>query len=238
MEARPDNRLDALQARLGHRFADAALLQRALTHRSFGADHNERLEFLGDAVLNLAVSSLLYERFSGSDEGDLTRVRAHLVREDSLHRAALGLGLPDVLRLSDGEARGGGAQRPSILADAVEAVIGAVYLDGGFEPATLLVRQFFGELIVSSEADSWAKDAKTELQEWLQARKLPVPAYRIVNTRGQAHAQTFDVECAVAMLGLTELGEGRSRRIAEQEAARRMLGKLKASDKPGGPLRA
>ena len=241
-DARTDQRLDprvtALQTRLGHRFADPQLLQRALTHRSVGADHNERLEFLGDAVLNLAVSSLLYERFSDSDEGDLTRVRAHLVREDSLHRAGLGLGLPEVLRLSEGEARGGGALRPSILADAVEALIGATYLDGGFDAASGLVRQLFGELIDSTEADSWSKDAKTELQEWLQARKLPVPAYRIAATRGQAHAQTFEVECAVATLGLTELGEGRSRRSAEQEAARRMLGKLKASDKPGSPLRA
>ncbi len=241
-DARTDQRLDtrvtALQTRLGHRFADPRLLQRALTHRSFGADHNERLEFLGDAVLNLAVSSLLYDRFSGADEGDLTRVRAHLVREDSLHRAGLGLGLPEVLRLSDGEARGGGALRPSILADAVEALIGATYLDGGFDAASGLVRQLFGELIDSTEADSWSKDAKTELQEWLQARKLSVPVYRIAATRGQAHAQTFEVECAVAQLGLTELGEGRSRRSAEQEAARRMLGKLKASDRPGGPLRA
>lgn len=231
-------RLDTLQSRLGHRFADARLLTRALTHRSFGADHNERLEFLGDAVLNLAVSTLLYERFSGSDEGDLTRVRAHLVREDSLHRVALGLGLPEVLRLSDGEARGGGAQRPSILADAVEALIGATYLDGGFDSAQALVRQLFGELIASTEADSWSKDAKTELQEWLQARRLSVPAYRIVATRGQAHAQTFEVECAVAALGLAEQGEGRSRRTAEQEAARRMLARLRASDKPGGPLRS
>lgn len=231
-------RLDALQARLGHRFTDPALLLRALTHRSHGADHNERLEFLGDAVLNMAVSGLLYERFSGSDEGDLTRVRAHLVREDSLHRAALGLGLPEVLRLSDGEARGGGAQRASILADAMEAVIGAIYLDGGLAPATRLVRQLFGELIAASEADAWSKDAKTELQEWLQARRLPVPAYRIVATRGQAHAQTFDVECAVPPLGLAEQGEGKSRRAAEQEAARRMLARLKASDRPDGPLRA
>jgi ribonuclease-3 len=237
MDHRPDSRLDGLQARLGHRFADGGLLQRALTHRSFGADHNERLEFLGDAVLNMAVSAMLYERFSGSDEGDLTRVRAHLVREDSLHRAALVLGLPEALRLSEGEARGGGAQRASILADAVEALIGAIYLDGGLEPASRLVRQLFGELIAGTEAESWSKDAKTELQEWLQARKLPVPAYRIVATRGQAHAQTFDVECAVATLGLAEQGEGRSRRVAEQEAARRMLGRLKASDKPGGPLR-
>ncbi|OGA98764.1 MAG: ribonuclease III [Burkholderiales bacterium RIFCSPHIGHO2_12_FULL_69_20] len=238
MDPRPDSRLEALQARLGHRFTDAALLQRAITHRSFGADHNERLEFLGDAVLNLAVSSLLYERFAVSDEGDLTRVRAHLVREDSLHRAALVLGLPEVLRLSEGEARGGGAQRPSILADAVEALIGAIFIDAGLPPATQLVRQLFGELITSTETDSWSKDAKTELQEWLQARKLPVPSYRIVATRGQAHAQTFDVECAVPALGLAEQGEGRSRRTAEQEAARRMLGRLKASDKPGSALRS
>ena len=232
-----DARLDALQARLGHRFADAGLLQRALTHRSFGADHNERLEFLGDAVLSMAVSSLLYERFAGSDEGDLTRVRAHLVREDSLHRAALGLGLPEVLRLSEGEARGGGAQRPSILADAVEALIGATFLDGGVAAAEHLVRRLFGELIDSSEAESWRKDAKTELQEWLQGRKLPVPSYRIVTTRGQAHAQTFDVECAVPALALAEMGEGRSRRAAEQEAARVMLARLLANDPPGGPLR-
>ena len=233
----PDARLDALQARLGHRFADAGLLQRALTHRSFGADHNERLEFLGDAVLSMAVSSLLYERFAGSDEGDLTRVRAHLVREDSLHRAALGLGLPEVLHLSEGEARGGGALRASILADAVEALIGATFIDGGVAAAERLVRRLFGELIDSSEAESWRKDAKTELQEWLQARKLPVPAYRIVATRGQAHAQTFDVECAVPALALAELGEGRSRRTAEQEAARAMLARLLANDPPGGPLR-
>jgi ribonuclease-3 len=228
----------ALQRRLGHAFSDIGLLERALTHRSFGAVHNERLEFLGDAVLNAAVSGLLYERFSGSDEGDLTRVRAHLVREDSLHRVALALGLPEVLKLSEGEARGGGAQRPSILADAVEALIGATYVDGGFEPASALVRQLFGELIAGSETENWSKDAKTELQEWLQGRKLPVPAYRIVATRGQAHAQTFDVECAVPALGLAEQGEGRSRRVAEQEAARRMLARLKASDRPGGPLRA
>ena len=233
-----DARHEALQQRLGHRFTNPGLLTRALTHRSFGAEHNERLEFLGDAVLNLGVSGLLFERFSGSDEGDLTRVRAHLVREDSLHRAALALGLPEVMRLSEGEARGGGAQRASILADAMEAIIGAVFLDGGFDRASDLVRRLFGDVIAGTEADSWSKDAKTELQEWLQARKLPVPTYRIVATRGQAHAQTFDVECGVPALGLTEPGTGKSRRTAEQEAARRMLEALKASDKPGGPLRS
>lgn len=214
------------------------LLARAVTHRSFGSDHNERLEFLGDAVLSLAVSGLLFERFAGSDEGDLTRVRAHLVREDSLHRVALVIGLPDVLRLSEGEARGGGAQRPSILADALEAIIGAVFLDGGFDAARALVQVLFGEVIATTDLESWAKDAKTELQEWLQARRLPVPAYSILATRGQAHAQTFEVECAVPALGLAEKGEGRSRRVAEQEAARRMLVGLKASDRPGSALRS
>jgi ribonuclease-3 len=230
--------LIALQYRLGHRFADAALLQRALTHRSAGAEHNERLEFLGDAVLQTAISTLLYARFGDSDEGDLTRVRAHLVREDSLARVALALGLPEVLRVSEGEARGGGARRPSILADALEAVIGATFLDAGYGAAQALVERLFGEVIAGTEVDSWSKDAKTELQEWLQARKLSVPAYRIVATRGQSHAQTFDVECAVPALGLAEHGEGKSRRAAEQDAARRMLISLKASDKPGGPLRS
>ncbi len=238
MDPRPDPVLQALQQRLGYRFGRPELLRRALTHRSWGTEHNERLEFLGDAVLSLAVSGLLFERLPDSDEGDLTRVRAHLVREDSLHRAALALGLPENLRLSEGEARGGGAQRPSILADAVEAIIGAVFLDGGYEPAHALVQRLFGEVIQATEAEHWSKDAKTELQEWLQARRVAVPAYRIAATRGQAHAQTFEVECAVPALGLAERGEGRSRRGAEQEAARRMLDVLKASDRPGGPLRS
>ncbi len=233
-----ENRLDALQRRIGYRFTDAQLLSRALTHRSFGADHNERLEFLGDAVLSLAISGLLFERFAGSDEGDLTRVRAHLVREDSLHRVAVQLGLPEVLNLGEGEARGGGAQRASILADALEAVLGATFLDGGFDAASELVKGLFGEVIQTTDVASWSKDAKTELQEWLQARRLPVPTYRISATRGQAHAQTFEVECVVPALNLTESGEGRSRRVAEQEAARRMLDALKASDRPGSPLQS
>jgi ribonuclease III len=233
-----DSLLEALQRRLGHRFADLQLLKRALTHRSFGVDHNERLEFLGDAVLSLAISSLLFDHFNGSDEGDLTRVRAHLVREETLHRVALQLGLPELLYLSDGEARGGGAQRASILADALEAILGAAFLDGGFDAARVVVSRLFGEVISTTDKASWSKDPKTELQEWLQARHLAVPSYRIVNTRGQPHAQTFEVECAVPALDLAELGEGRSRRIAEQEAARRMLVSLSASDKPGGPLRS
>ena len=233
-----DPSVAALQQRLGLAFAQPELLERALTHRSAGAQHNERLEFLGDAVLQTSISALLYERFAGSDEGDLTRVRAHLVREDSLARVALAIGLPEVLRLSEGEWRGGGAQRPSILADALEAVLGAVYMDRGYEAALEVVRRLFGEVIQATETDSWSKDAKTELQEWLQARRLPVPGYRISATRGEKHAQTFEVECTVPALGLAEQGEGRSRRAAEQEAARRMLATLKASDRPGGPLRS
>ena len=225
--------LEALQQRLGHRFQRPELLARALTHRSFGADHNERLEFLGDAVLSLAVSSLLYERYAGSDEGDLTRIRAHLVREDSLHKLGLTMGLPDVLRLSDGEARGGGAQRPSILADAVEAVLGAAFVDGGYEAAVGIVQRLLGETIASvGGSGDWAKDPKTALQEWLQGRRLAVPTYRIVATLGQAHAQTFEVECAVPALDAAELGQGRSRRAAEQEAARRLLHRLTEQGRP------
>ncbi len=219
-----------VEQRLGYEFGQRALFDRALTHRSFGADHNERLEFLGDAVLNLAVSRLLFDRFSGSDEGDLTRVRAHLVREDSLHRVALALGLPDALRLSEGEARGGGATRPSILADAVEALIGAVSIDGGFEAAQALVTRLFGETITSTTTDNWRKDAKTELQEWLQARHVPVPSYRIAATRGQAHAQTFEVECEVPSLDWRATGAGRSRRQAEQASAQQLLDRIKAGD--------
>lgn len=222
-----DERLDELQQRIGHRFRQADLLPRALTHRSFGADHNERLEFLGDAVLSLAVSSLLFDRFAGSDEGDLTRVRAHLVREESLHRVALQVGLPEVLRLSEGEARGGGAQRASILADALEAVIGAVHLDGGFDAAEQLVTRLFAPLLLEdASAARWAKDAKTALQEWLQGRRHPVPNYRIVAARGQAHAQTFEVECAVASLAVSAVGLGSSRRAAEQQAAAALLARL------------
>jgi ribonuclease III len=230
--------LSGLQQRLGYTFVQPELLCRALTHRSFSADHNERLEFLGDAVLCLAISGLLFERFGVSDEGDLTRVRAHLVREESLHRVALWIGLPQGLRLSDGEARGGGAQRPSILADAVEAILGATFVDGGFDAARSVVQHLFGEVIATTDLEGWAKDPKTELQEWLQARRLSVPNYCIVHTRGQAHAQVFEVECAVQALSVVQRGQGRSRRIAEQEAAHRMLSVLKDSDQPGSALRS
>jgi ribonuclease-3 len=219
----------ALERRLGYGFQDPKLLARALTHRSFGADHNERLEFLGDAVLGLAMSGLLYERFSGSDEGDLSRVRATLVRQDSLHRIALSLDLPANVRLGEGEAKSGGASRPSILADALEAIFGAVYLDGGFEPAKDLIHRLFAPMVTQPELRTAAKDPKTELQEWLQARKLATPTYTIVETRGQAHQQQFVVSCSVPALGVAGHGEGNSRRAAEQVAAQAVLTTLKAS---------
>jgi ribonuclease-3 len=224
--------LAGLQDRLGHRFRDAALLDRALTHRSHGLQHNERLEFLGDAVLTAAVSGLLYAQRAQSDEGALTRVRAHLVREAMLHRLALELDLPTLLRLSEGEARSGGAQRASILADALEALIGAVYLDGGFEAAQAMVTRLFEPLLDATAAESATRDPKTELQEWLQARRQPVPAYAIEATRGRPHEQTFVVTCRMPALGVEVRGEGRSRRAAEQEAARAALATLKSKDTP------
>lgn len=220
--------LQALQQRLGHVFSDARLLARAVTHKSFGADHYERLEFLGDAVLNLGVSALLYKQFDRGDEGELTRVRAHLVRQDMLHKLAQQLGLPDVMRLSEGEAKGGGAQRPSILADALEAIIGAVYLDAGADAARDLVLRLFEPLVAESTTEGWSKDGKTALQEWLQARKMPVPTYNIVETRGKAHEQTFVVACELPMLNMVVSGEGLSRRAAEQAAAQAALSRLQA----------
>lgn len=220
--------LQALQARLGHVFADPALLRRALTHKSFGAEHYERLEFLGDAVLSMGVSGLLYRRFDRSDEGELTRVRAHLVRQDMLHKLALQLGLPAVMRLSEGEAKGGGAQRASILADALEAIIGGVYLDAGFDAARDLVLRLFEPLVAQTTLDGWSKDPKTALQEWLQGRKMPVPTYRIESTRGKAHEQVFVIACEMPDLNLTVTGEGLSRRAAEQVAAEAALARLKA----------
>jgi ribonuclease III len=227
--------LMALQVRLGHRFADERLLQRAVTHKSFGADHYERLEFLGDAVLNLGVSELLYKRFERSDEGDLTRVRAHLVRQDTLHKVALQLDLPGVMRLSEGEAKGGGAQRPSILADALEALLGAIYLDAGTDVARQAVMRLFEPLLGETTLDGWGKDAKTALQEWLQARKLAVPTYRIAETRGKAHEQVFVVVCELPELCLQISGEGLSRRAAEQVAAQALLTQLQAMPKQDLP---
>lgn len=220
--------LAALQDRLRHRFQDPRLLARALTHRSFSAEHNERLEFLGDSVLNLAVAALLFQRLQDLPEGDLSRVRANLVKQETLHQLAVGLGLPGLIRLGEGEARSGGHKRPSILADALEAVIGAVYLDAGYAPAEALVHRLFSQVEIKPEMSAAAKDPKTELQELLQGRKMKLPVYRVVGTLGAAHKQTFDVECEVAELGLSERGIGASRRAGEQAAAAAMLLVLKA----------
>lgn len=212
-----------LQKRLQHDFSNPKLLALALTHRSFSSDHNERIEFLGDSVLNLAVAGLLYEQLSELPEGDLSRVRANLVKQDTLHKLAVELGLPGMMRLGEGEAKSGGHKRPSILADALEAVIGAVYLDAGYDTADKLVRRLFSGVQVNPQMQAIGKDPKTELQEWLQGRKMKLPLYRVVGTMGAAHKQTFDVECEIAEFGHAERGIGESRRAGEQAAAAAML---------------
>ncbi|MES2954366.1 MAG: ribonuclease III [Pseudomonadota bacterium] len=222
--------LQSLQKRLEHEFSNPRLLQQALTHRSFSADHNERVEFLGDSVLNLAVAGLLYERLSELPEGDLSRVRANLVKQDTLHQLAVQLGLPALLRLGEGEAKSGGHKRPSILADALEAVIGAVYLDAGFAKADELVRRLFSAVEIKPTMQAIGKDPKTELQEWLQGRKMNLPIYRVVGTLGAAHKQTFDVECEISEYGRAERGIGGSRRAGEQAAAAAMLAYVKTLD--------
>jgi len=224
--------LAALQQRLQHTFSDLSLLTRATTHRSFSADHNERLEFLGDSVLGVCVADLLYQRLSALPEGDLSRVRAGLVRQEALHPLAVSLGLPEVIRLGEGELRSGGRTRPSILADALEAVIGAVYLDGGFVAAQALVNRLYATLEINPAMAAMGKDPKTELQEWLQARRLKVPGYKVVATLGAAHKQTFEVECDITELNLTARGKGVSRRAGEQAAATSMLQTLKLKGLP------
>ncbi len=222
--------LQSLQKRLQHDFSNPRLLVQALTHRSFSSDHNERLEFLGDSVLNLAVAALLYEALSELPEGDLSRVRANLVKQDTLHKVAVELGLPDLLRLGEGEAKSGGQKRPSILADALEAVLGAVYLDAGFEMASQLVRRLFKDVEINAQMQAIGKDPKTELQEWLQGRKMNLPIYRVVGTQGAAHKQTFDVECEIVEYRRAERGIGGSRRAGEQAAAAAMLAFVKTLD--------
>jgi ribonuclease-3 len=217
-----------LQRRLQHEFSNASLLTQALTHRSFSSDHYERLEFLGDSVLNLAVSDLLYTRLSSLPEGDLSRVRANLVKQETLHQLAVGLGLPDAMRLGEGEVRSGGHKRPSILADTLEAIIGAVYLDAGFAAAQALVQRLFETVEINPSMDEIGKDPKTELQEWLQGRKMKLPVYKVVATIGAAHKQSFDVECEIPELRLTERGIGGSRRSGEQAAASAMLQTIKS----------
>ena len=217
-----------LQVRLGYAFRQHALLQQAVTHRSFSADHNERLEFLGDSVLNLSVAHLLYTQLANLPEGDLSRVRANLVKQDTLHQLAKTLDLPAVMRLGEGEIRSGGQNRPSILADALEAIIGAVYLDGGYKEAQALVERLFAQVDIKPDMQAVGKDPKTELQEWLQGRKLALPKYTVVGTSGAAHRQQFEVSCEVTELRQTQQGSGASRRAAEQAAAAAMLLTLKS----------
>lgn len=220
----------SLERSLGHRFRNLDLLEQALTHRSFGSPHNERLEFLGDGVLGCVITEELYSRFPERTEGELSRLRANLVRETALAGIARALELSASLRLGEGELASGGADRPSILADALEAVFGAVFLDGGYLAARSSVLKVYEEALARVNPGDPSKDPKTRLQELLQGRRQKLPQYRVVATRGAAHRQTFEVECTVEGPGGAPrhaAGTGNSRRIAEQQAADRMLELLK-----------
>jgi ribonuclease-3 len=212
--------LSAVERGIGYRFRDPELLRRSLTHRSHGPRHNERLEFLGDGVLNCVIASVLFDRFPRLSEGDLSRARANLVNQQSLFNLADTLGLGEALRLGEGELKSGGFRRPSILADALEAVLGAVFLDGGFEAAQKVVVSLFESIIAGIDPRTDGKDPKTLLQEYLQGRRLPLPQYAVIATHGEAHDQRFEVECVIPDLDIRSRGEGASRRAAEQGAAR------------------
>lgn len=211
---------ERFSASIGYRFRDPHLLERALTHRSFSTVHNERLEFLGDSVVNCAVALALYRKFPQLSEGDLSRLRASLVSQPSLAAIATAHGFGPHLRLGEGEMRSGGAQRPSMLADAVEAVVGAAFLDGGFDAADAVVQALFGAALANIDPATTGKDPKTLLQEYLQSRRIPLPRYAVLAIEGEAHDQMFHVECEIAQLGVRCEGRGTSRRAAEQEAAR------------------
>jgi ribonuclease-3 len=212
---------ERLQQRIGYTFARSELLAQALTHRSHGTPHNERLEFLGDGILNCVIAAELYQRFENLAEGDLSRMRANLVRQEALHQVAQALSLGDYLRLGEGELKSGGGSRPSILADAFEALIGAIFIDGGFAAARGAIRLLYQSLLTDLDPRSPGKDPKTLLQELLQSRKIALPQYSVVATRGAAHSQKFEVECLIPELSVRTAGSGNSRRTAEQEAALR-----------------
>jgi ribonuclease-3 len=216
-----------LEHAIGHRFVHRDLLAQALTHRSYGTPHNERLEFLGDGVLNCVIAALLYRRFSTLKEGDLSRLRASLVKQDAVFEVAQGIALGEYLRLGEGEIKTGGSRRPSMLADAMEAMIGAVFLDAGFDKAASVIEALYRKQLESVNPDVSGKDAKTELQELLQSRHLGLPHYELRATRGEAHAQLFDVDCQIPDLGIVSSGSGSSRRIAEQVAAQRALDQIR-----------
>ena len=213
-----------------HAFTDAALLRQALTHRSYGTPHNERLEFIGDAVLGLVIARMLYQRFPATPEGKLTRMRAHLVNEDALAGVARSVGLGASMLLGEGELRSGGAERPSILADAMEAVFGAVFLDAGLDAATRAIEGCYGAVLNDIDPEALGKDPKTRLQEWLQARRVAVPEYAVVATTGEAHVQQFAGECRIPERAIVATGEGSSRRVAEQQAAAAALAALAGGD--------
>ena len=215
-----------LEASLGYVWQRRELLSQALTHRSFGARNNERLEFLGDGVLNCVVGLMLYQRFPDLPEGRLSRLRANLVNQESLHEIALELNLGRYLRLGEGELKSGGAQRPSILADALESLLGAALLDADFDVARAIVNHLFAPRVNAINPAQQGKDAKTRLQEWLQPRRLGLPEYALTQTAGQAHIQVFHVECRIPALKLVTAGHGPNRKTAEQMAADAALNEL------------
>jgi ribonuclease-3 len=217
----------ALCKRLGYQFLQPQLLQRALTHRSYSAAHNERLEFLGDSVLNCTIAKYLYDSYPDLSEGDLSRLRSNLVNQQTLAVLAQQLNLGEQLLLGEGERKSAGFRRPSILADGLEAIFGAVLLDAGFPAAEKVVLGLYVPFIAQTDLQALGKDAKTLLQEYLQGRKLALPQYSVIEIQGEAHAQTFVVSCEIAQLGLTTQGEGASRRIAEQIAAERVYQQIK-----------
>lgn len=218
-----NNPIPRLSAGLGYAFRQESLLRQALTHRSYSSQHNERLEFLGDSVLNCTIAKALYDAFPNLPEGTLSRMRANLVKQDTLAEIAVRLKLGDYMLLGEGELKSGGFRRPSILADTLESIFGAVFLDAGFEAAQDVVLRLFEPIIAAIDPNASGKDAKTRLQEWLQARKHTLPDYQLTGTHGEAHDQVFVVACHIPALGITTQGQGRSRRAAEQEAALAVL---------------
>jgi ribonuclease III len=219
---------DELEQALGHRFATPGLLEQALTHRSHSTPHNERLEFLGDSVLNFVVAAELFARFPALEEGRLTRMRASLVREESLHRVAVAIGLGDHLRLGKGALKSGDFRRASVLADALEAVFGAVFLDAGYEVAREMIVRLLATALAGLDPKAVSKDAKTRLQEWLQGHRYALPQYAVVATHGAGHNQLFEVECLIGELEIRTVGTGASRRAAEQDAARQAFARVQA----------
>ncbi|MSQ72971.1 MAG: ribonuclease III [Betaproteobacteria bacterium] len=216
-----------LQHAIGYQFSEPELLVQALTHRSLGAPHNERLEFLGDSVLNCVIAAEVFHRCADFKEGELSRTRANFVRQETLNLLAQKLSLGQYLRLGEGEMKSGGHNRPSILADALEALLGAIFVDGGFESARAVVRLLYAPMFLALDAKSTGKDPKTMLQELLQARRLQLPLYAVVATMGAAHSQRFDVECVIRELAIRTEGSGTSRRHAEQQAALRAFEQIR-----------